>query len=68
MEDEGVESRTIQPSLSDVPHRMFDRPNNTIDEELELLRQKTKQRWNLVSYVLTPRIYQYSHLGNSLDL
>jgi hypothetical protein len=44
MKGKTVGSRTIQSGLGDVSHCMFDGPNNTIDEELELLRQKTKQR------------------------
>jgi hypothetical protein len=44
MKDKTAGSHTIQSGLGDISHSMFDGPNNTIDEELELLRQKTKQR------------------------
>ena len=40
--DEKAESCTVQSGFSDVSHCMLDSPNNTVDEELELLREKTK--------------------------
>ena len=44
VKDSTAESRTVQSGLGNVSHCMFNRPNNTIHEELELLRKKAKQR------------------------
>jgi hypothetical protein len=39
----GTETRTVQASFGNVPHRMLDRPYNAINKQLELLWEKAEQ-------------------------